>query len=377
MLLNTSLSEGEITTLLDPIGFTSEPVSGKAGTLLVDIPSWRPDASIEEDVIEEVGRHNGYDKSGRRVPTPTQAGGLSPAQVGRRRIRRALLGAGYSEVMPMPFLAPDDLERSGLEGEGLTLSNPLVAEESVLRTTLLPGMLKSIVRNQSHRHPAVRLYELGRVYHPADGDLPDEYDMIAACESGLGDGSDGAPAAAELAVQALYRLAADLGLKGLSISNGDVGGLHPTRAATVRFRGREIGAVGEVDPRVLDNYDVHGRVAWLELKVDPILAALESVPTYKPISMYPSSDIDLAFVVADDVPATDVIRTLNKAGGELLQSVDLFDVYRGERLGEGRRSLAYRLRFQAHDRTLTDGEVAEARQVCIDAVTKHHGAQLR
>ena len=377
LLLNTALTASDISALLDPIGYTSEPIDGKPGSLMVTIPTWRPDSSIEVDVIEEIARHHGYDKSGKRVPTPTQAGRLSPAQLGRRRIRRALLGAGFSEVMPMPFLAPDDLERAGLSGEALTLANPLVAEESVLRTSLLPGLVQSIVRNQSHRNPSVKLYELGRVYAPSEDELPEEYDVVAACSSGFEDQAEAGSTAAEAAVQSLYRLAAELGLKGLAISNAQVDGLHPTRAATVRFRGRDIGTVGEIDPRVLDNYDVVGRVAWLELTVDPILAALVNAPTYKPISLYPSSDIDLAFVVPDEVPATDVVRTLRKAGGQLLQSVDLFDVYRGESVGEGNRSLAYRLRFQASDRTLTDEDVAEVRRRCIDAAAKHHGAQLR
>jgi phenylalanyl-tRNA synthetase beta chain len=145
----------------------------------------------------------------------------------------------------------------------------------------------------------------------------------------------------------------------------------------VVFRGRSIGEVGEIDPDVLEAYEVSDRVAWVQLEVAPLLSALETAPKYRPVSRYPSSDIDLAFVVADDVPATDVARTLSKAGGPLLRSVRLFDVYRGERLGDGVRSLAYTLRFQADDRTLTDAEVAEVRQACIDAVARDHDAQLR
>ncbi len=376
-ILNTSLSTDEIAEILDPIGYTSEPVSGTDDRLTVAIPSWRPDSTLEIDVIEEIGRHHGYDKSGLRVPVPTQVGRLTPAQTGRRRIRRALLGAGYSEAMPMPFLAPDDLSRAGIDDVPLTLANPLVAEESVLRTTLLPGLLKAVLRNQSRRSGPVKLYELGRVYHPADGELPEEYDRVAAIESGFEASAATGATAAEAAVRALYRLAADLNLANLAITNAEVPGLHPTRGATVQFRGRVIGAVGEVDPRVLENYDVDGRVAWFELRVDPLLAALDSVPPYRPISLYPSSDIDLAFVVDDDVPATMVARTLSKAGGDLLQSVELFDVFRSDQLGEGRRSLAYRLRLQAADRTLTDAEVAAVRQRCIDAVAKSNGGQLR
>ena len=376
-ILNTSLSTDEIARLLEPIGYTSEPVPGTDDRLTVSIPTWRPDSTLEIDVIEEVGRHHGYDKSRLRVPVPIQVGRLTPAQIGRRRIRRALLGAGFSEAMPMPFLAPDDLSRAGVDDSALTLANPLVAEESVLRTSLLPGLLKAVVRNQSHRSGPVALYELGRVYHPADGELPDEYDQVAAIESGFDPSAGRGATAAEAAVRALYRLAAELGLTNLAIANAEVPGLHPTRGATVQFRGRVIGVVGEVDPRVLDNYEIDGRAAWFELQVDPMLAALGSVATYRPISLYPSSDIDLAFIVDDEVPATLVARTLSKAGGDLLQSVELFDVFRSEQLGEGRRSIAYRLRLQAADRTLTDAEVAEVRQRCIDAVAKSNGGQLR
>ncbi len=371
-ILNTSLTADDVQRLLDPIGFGSTPVDGG---LAVSIPTWRPDATLEIDVIEEIGRHNGYSKSGKRVPTPVQAGQLTPAQLGRRRIRRTLLGAGFAEAMPMPFLAPDDLARAGLAAEGITLANPLVAEESVLRTSLLPGLLKAIGRNQAHRIDAVRLYELGRVYQPSDTELPDEYEVVAAIGSGYG--ATGAKTAAEAGVEDLYRFAAELGLNGLQIANAEVAGLHPTRAAEVKFRGKIIGSAGEVDPRVLENYDVSGRASWFELKVEPLLQALGSAPTYKAISLYPSSDIDLAFVTPDEVAATDVARTIKKAGPGLIRSVKLFDVFRAEQLGEGQRSLAYQLRIQADDRTLTDEEVATIRQQCIDDVQKHHGAELR
>lgn len=382
-LLNTSLEAADIVALLNPIGFASVPrepadgaVAGGVGErLLVTIPSWRPDCTIEIDVIEEIARHHGYEKSGRRVPTPTQAGVLTPQQSGRRRIRGSLQGAGFSEVMPIPFLAPGDLDRAGLGDDGISLVNPLAAEESILRTSLLPGMLKTVAYNQAHRAGELRLYELGRIYRPGDGELPNEDEILAAAQTTTATDGDGA--AAVVAARLLQRLSAELGFSGLSIANGVRPGLHPTRSATVRFRGRIIGEVGEVDPGVLQAYDVDGRVAWLQLQAAPLFEALKSVPRYRPVSRYPSSDIDLAFVVADKVPAADVERTLNKAGGKLLQTAELFDVFRSEALGLDTRSLAFALRFQADDRTLTDAEVAEVRQSCIDAVAKAHGAQLR
>ena len=370
-LLNTDLTTADIAKLLAPIGFSSQPA--QEGVLQVTVPSWRPDSAIEEDIVEEVGRHHGYSKSGKRVPTSTQAGGLTPAQINRRRIRRALLGAGFSEAMPMPFLAPGDLAKVGLDVEGLSLVNPLVAEESILRSTLLPGLLKAVARNESHRIDNVRLYELGRAFAQSDEELPNEFELVASVAAGF----TAEATAAEAAVRALRRFASDLGIQGVQIENATMPGLHPTRSGQVRFRGKTIGAVGEIDPRVSEAFGVSTRIAWFQLEVAPLLVALESTAKFKAISLYPSSDIDLAFVTPNAEPATAVMRTLRSAGGSILSSVELFDVFRSDQLGAEVRSLAFALRFQADDRTLTDDEIAETRQKCIDAVASRHSAELR
>ena len=154
-------------------------------------------------------------------------------------------------------------------------------------------------------------------------------------------------------------------------------GLHPTRSARIEVAGQPVGYVGEIDPAVLEAYDLGGRVGWLELDLTTLLAVPHGEPRYHPISRYPSSDVDLAFAVADDVPAGAIGATLREAAGDLLADLWLFDVYRDATLGEGRRSLAYRLRLQAADRTLTDADVAAVRAAGIDAVTERHGASLR
>lgn len=370
-LLNTTLSDEDIVGLLNPIGYqttVSEP-----GQLDVQVPSWRPDSVIEVDIVEEVARHNGYAKSGVRVPTPPQTGELSPAQKARRRIRQALMGAGYSEVMPMAFLAPDDIAKAGLKGDGITLANPLVAEESVLRTSLLPGMLKTVSYNQSHRSGPVQLFELGSVYLRSDEALPDEPEWLAAIASGFGTGGE----AATTAVQLIQQLAASLGLANLTIANAPRDGLHPTRSAQIKFRGRVIGEVGEVDPGVLEAYDVAGRVAWLQIDTETVVAALGSVAKFSSISRYPTSEFDLSFVVANDVPVDKVLLAIRKGAGKLLVASSLSDVFRSEQLGDDQRSLTFSLSLQAPDRTLTDAEVNDARAAAIAAVTKNTGGTLR
>jgi phenylalanyl-tRNA synthetase beta chain len=297
-----------------------------------------------------------------------------------------LVGLGYSEAMPLPFLAPGDQARAGLTGEPIVITNPLVAEESVLRTSLLPGLLKAIGFNESHRSVGVALFEIGHVYadpgepsqgepsqgEPSQGEpseLPDEREVLGVAIAGRE-----APAAVEALVGVLDALR--LGEHRL-VAADDVPGTHPTRTARVYVGDESVGVVGEVDPGVLAGFDVSERVAWLELDLERLLARAPADARYRPVSRYPSSDIDLAFEVPDTVPAGDVAAVLRRAGGELLVSVGLFDVYRGPAVAGGTRSLAFRLRFQAADRTLTDGEVAAARQAIIDAVHGSLPATLR
>ncbi|MDW3218804.1 MAG: phenylalanine--tRNA ligase subunit beta [Acidimicrobiales bacterium] len=366
-LLGTDLAAEEMTAHLTSIGFDVEPVDGD---LDVTIPTWRWDTATETDIAEEVARMYGYENIARTVPKGKAAGGLTEYQKARRLVRDVLVGAGIDETFPMPFLAPGDLQNAGLPEDGVTLTNPLHAEESVLRTSLLPGQLKAIAYNQSHREPDTRFFEIGHVYLPAPpGELlPDEREYLAVALAG-----EEAPSA----VAILDLLERTLALPNVRVQPDRAPGLHPTRTAEVVIAGRPRGYVGEVDPTVLENYGVVGRVAWIELDLGAVLDGPHGNRRYTPVSKFPSSDIDLAFEVPEDVPASSVEASLRKGGGALLRTVALFDVYRGEGVADGSRSLAYRLRFQADDRTLTDAEVAEVRQSCIEQAAAKSRAVLR
>jgi phenylalanyl-tRNA synthetase beta chain len=376
-LLGTRLSGGEIADLLTPIGFASTVAGDPAATdgeVAVTIPPWRYDSASEIDVVEEVARHYGYSRIGTRVPPTAHAGHLSERQLERRRLRSLLVGRGLSEAMPMPFLAPGDLERSGLPDDGITIANPLVAEESVLRTSLLPGLVKSLSTNAARRNTGVALWEIGQVFRRPDpgaeaGPLPDERQVLGIA---LG-GRDATEAVLE------WRAVAEvLAVTGVRLRNGAVPGLHPTRSARLEGPGGEaVGAVGEVDPEVLESHDIGERVGWLEVDLDTVAGLPRDPHRYRPVSVYPSSDIDLAFEVEDAVAAGDIEEALRAAAGEHLAALALFDVYRGPGIAEGRRSLAYTLRLDAPDHTLTDGEVADVRRRCITAVEDAFAATLR
>jgi phenylalanyl-tRNA synthetase beta chain len=199
--------------------------------------------------------------------------------------------------------------------------------------------------------------------------LPDEHEILAVALGGLE-----APAAVEL----LNTLAAVPALPNVRLFNtDDLPGMHPTRSAEVVIAGRQRGVVGEIAPSILRTYGVEGRVAWLQLDMSEILNGPHGKRSYNRVSKFPSSDMDLAFVVADDVGADKVRNTINKAGGDLLVDMALVDTYRGQGVGDGARSLAFRLRFQADDRTLTDAEITGAREAIIAAVAKHTKGVLR
>lgn len=371
-LLGTDLSAAEMARHLASIGFGADVVasSGAAQDLAVTVPTWRWDTETETDVAEEVARLHGYHNIARTVPRGELVGGLSDYQTRRRLVRQVLVGFGCDETLPMPFLAPGDLLKAGLSDDPVTLSNPLDAGQSALRTSLLVGQLKAIAYNQSHRCADLRFFEIDHVYlaPPPDQLLPDEREHLAVALAGY---------EAPEAVAALDLIERELGLPNVVLRAASPPGLHATRSAEVVVAGRASGVVGEVDPLVLENFGVSGRVAWLEVDLGALLNGPRMSREYTPVSKYPSSDVDLAFEVPDEVAASAVESSLRKAGRALLADVELFDVYRGEGLPAGTRSLAYRLRFQAHDRTLTDAEVADVRQACIDAVAQRHGAPLR
>lgn len=352
--------------LLDPIGFTVA-ATDHTGVVDVALPSWRPDSVAEIDVVEEVARHYGYDRIGKRVPRPATGGGLTVAQQRRRLIRQVMLGLGISEAMPNPFLGPTTLAAAGLEGDVLRITNPLAADESVLRTSLRPGLLRAVAYNESHRRRGARLFEIGHVYPPGAGELPDETEWLTVVLAGADAGE----------AMAVWReLAAELGV-GARIDQERVPpGLHRGRSATL-VAGREpLGTVGEVAPGVLQAFDVSERVAIVEVDLTRVLARDPKPATWKPVSRFPSSDVDLAFVLADSVPAEKLEKAIRHAGGERAVDVVLFDVYRGQGVGVAQRSLTYRVRVQAADRSLTDADLRAVRARVVAAAAKL-GARLR
>ena len=351
--------------LIAPIGFGVEPTVDGAD---VTVPSFRPDCVEEIDIIEEIARHHGYDALGKTVPKSAVHGRLSNMQTRRRVLRRVLVGLGLDEVMPMPFLAPGDLSAMGLDEDNvLLIANPLVAEESVLRTSLRPGLLRTVAYNQSHRAPRIGVWEIGHVYPRSSSQLPDESEQLAIVVAG---------GTAETAL-AQWNAVCDALSVGAQIDQSRVPpGLHPTRSATLARGKKVVGVVGEVDPVVLDSLGIEGRVSILEVDLSTVLNEEPKPAQARELNRFPSSDIDLAFVLPGDVPAQNLQRALRQAAGKRLVSIDLFDVYRGKGVADGSRSLAFRLRLQEAGGTMTDAAIADVQDACRRAAAKI-GAEIR
>jgi phenylalanyl-tRNA synthetase beta chain len=378
-VLGTSLTDAEVLDALRPLGID---VSGSGDDIEAVTPTFRPDLEREIDLVEEVARRVGFDAIGRTVAKPEhQVGGLNRRQQERRLVADVLVGAGLSEAVTIPLVSPEAAARFSDETP-VAVANPLRAEESVLRPSLLPGLVAAAAFNVARGQADVALFEIGRVFLALDpaSVLPHEIEAVAGVLTGT---ERRAPIEPDRPVDVydgvgLVRALADgFGVAGLRLEPEEVPGLEPTASARVYAGDEGVGVVGVLAPGAAAVSGLGDGAVAFELDLDALVQAARVDREFRPPSSFPPSVIDLAFVVDDDVTAAQVIATLRIAGGELLESARCFDEFRSEQLGEGRRSLAFALRFRAPDRTLTEPEVQGLRGACIDAVVTAHGAELR
>jgi len=378
-VLGTDLTDAEVIDALAPLGID---VQGSGEAIEAVAPTFRPDLEREIDLVEEVARRVGFDAIGRTVPKPEhQVGGLSHRQHDRRAVADALVGLGLAEAVAIPLIAPEAAARFSAVAP-VQVANPLRAEESVLRPTLLTGLVAAAAHNAARGQSDVALFELGRIFRRpvVEGALPDEREAVAGVLAGMVRRAPIEPdraVDAYDAVDAIDAVVRALGVADVRIESASAPGFDPGASAHVVVGGEVVGVVGALDPAALAAAGVAGPAVAFELDLDGLDAAPRVDRQFRVLSSYPPSTIDLAFVVDDSVHAAAVVRTLRAAAGDLLEDVRCFDEFRSSQLGPGRRSLAFALRFRAPDRTLTDADVADARTACIHAVEAAHGGALR
>ena len=390
---------------LEAVGCT---VAADGERLTVVPPSWRPDINDPYDLVEEVARVVGYDRVPSVLPAAPAGRGLTRQQRLRRRAGLTLAGAGYVEVLTYPFVGDDDWEALGLGADDprrltVRIANPLSEEEPVLRTTLVPGLLKTLARNVGRGISDVALFEQAPVYLPAPGARPapilgvdrrpteEEWEalqtavpdqplhtavVLAGERESTGWWGKGRPASWADAVEAVRVLAGALGAE-VEVRAASYAPWHPGRCAEILVGGEVVGHAGELHPKVCKAYGVPARTAAAEVDLDALMAVAVSVVPAPVFSTYPVAKEDVALVVDGGVPAAAVAGTLREGAGSLLESIRLFDIYTGEQIGEGKKSLAFAMRFRAPDRTLTDAEVAQARDSAVALAVERHGAVHR
>ncbi|HEY2183192.1 MAG TPA: phenylalanine--tRNA ligase subunit beta [Gaiellaceae bacterium] len=340
-LMGLEVAAEEQGEILAPIGFRQI----KAG---YRVPTWRArDVTREVDLIEEVARFKLPEIPFTLPRRDAMFGRLTREQGLRREVEDVLVGVGYAEVYTPTFVAEGDLR----------LPEPLSAEAAALRSVLYASLLEPARRNADSGEDAVALFEVARVYRDVGADLPEEHWHVAGI-------ADGGFAEVKWAVEQIY---SGLGIEP-SYERTTEPYLHPGKAARTAE-----GWLGELHPALLD-----GEWGVFELDLDALAAAVPQVVAFAEVSPYPEVRQDLAFTVDDEVPASEILAAIREAAGELLRELEVFDEYRNpETIGEGKRSLAFRLAFGSPEGTLTDEDVAPVRASIVDAVATRFGAVLR
>jgi phenylalanyl-tRNA synthetase beta chain len=370
-------------------------------------PPWRPDLTDPFDLVEEVARVVGYDQVPSVLPREAAGRGLTRAQRLRRRIGRTLAGAGCVEVISFPFAGTATFDALGLPADDplrhtVPLANPISAEEPGYTTTLLPGVLNAAARNLSRGATGVALFETGTVAFPVDRGpapiygvhrRPDEAELaklddalprqplhlavvLAGERERAGWWGDGRAAGWADAIELARRLGDEVGV-AVEPRRASRMPWHPGRCAELVVDGASLGHAGELHPKVCSELGLPARSAALEVDLDLLLSRAVAVAPGPRFSTYPMAKEDVALVVDDDVTAARVEAALREGAGELLESVRLFDLYTGEQIGEGRKSLAFALRFRAPDRTLTEAETGAARDAAVARAAELTGAVQR
>ncbi|MGO4340066.1 phenylalanine--tRNA ligase subunit beta [Pedococcus sp. 2YAF34] len=401
----------EVLSTLRAIGCVVQDDAGDAGDDVVTVqpPSWRPDLADGPDLVEEVARVRGYDQIPSVLPQPKDGHGLTHGQRVRRVIATTLAQQGLVEVLTYPFVARDLFDRLGYAPDDSrrraeALVNPLSEEAPLMRTSVLDTLQDALRRNVARGHRDVAVYEVGLVtvgredaavapvpgieVRPDDATLdrireavpaqPRHVAMAAAGDASVaGPWGPARPYDASDAVAWVLTLGTALGLE-LEVQAADRSPWHPGRCASISLPdGTVVGHAGELHPKVTAALDLPARSVAAEVDVDGLIAATGTPRQADELSTYPAAHTDVALVVDEQVPAGRVEAALRAGAGEGLESVHLFDVYRGEQVGDGRKSLAYRLTFRAPDRTLTTDEVSALRDAAVAAAAEQTGAVQR
>ena len=354
------------------------PTELRDGLLHIEIPHFRDDIEGEADISEEVARIYGYDE----IPLTLMRGDLvrgrlTPRQQAVDTLRTLLTGVGASECVTYSFTGPAAYDKLGLPADSLLrrsvkILNPFGEDNSLLRTTQAVSMLPVVALNLNRKAKELRLFEITNLHFPVDekGVIPDEKQCVCIALYGENEDFYSMKGVVE-------HLCEGLDIENVSFTAGGEVYYHPGRKALLTVNGKTAGQFGEIHPDVAEAFEISGRVYLAEIELDALLSGRNTEKKYRALPRFPAVERDVALVLGEKVQSGDVAATIRRAGGKLVESVELFDVYAGSHIESGKKSLAYALTFRAEDRTLTDEDIQASMEKILSAVEKEYGAALR
>lgn len=380
-LLGTALSAAEIKGYIEDLTFKStEEEKG----ILVYVPSYRPDIEMEVDLIEEVARLYGYDRIEASLPGSTTRGALTPYQAFKDKLRD-LMARTFFEVVNYSFISSRYFDLLGLSEDSplrevVKVANPLSEEQSVMRTILLPGMLEAVSRNLARKNSNLAFFEMGTVFYPQGASLPEERLKLSAVVAGKLE-MNWLKQNVEMDFYylkgILENILMQLGIENVSYKAQAQAAYHPGRTAMIYADGVELGVIGEVHPQVRQNFNIKPRACSFELDVAQLYALSSRRMMMDSITKYPAVERDLALLLRAELTAVEIMEVIQAAGTELLQNIALFDVYAGDQVASGFKSMAFRMTFQSKERTLTEADVSSVMDGIITALEQELQASLR
>ncbi|MEW6189393.1 MAG: phenylalanine--tRNA ligase subunit beta [Actinomycetota bacterium] len=387
-ILGTNLLPKQIAQILESLELKISRLPTPDSRLEVRVPTFRPDLEREIDLIEEVARLYGYNRIQSTLPeSGGKRGGLSLNQRISLCIKDILVSCGLWEVVTYSFIGPQHFDKLMLPADSslrrtIALRNPLSEEQSIMRTTLLPGLLE-VLRYNAHRNRYnVQIFEVGRIFHPRPGEiLPHEPVMVAAALTGSWRESEWHERAKLLdffdAKGIIETLFDQLGIEDWHLARTIRPFLHPGRGAEVFIKGEMVGILGEIHPHVQEAFELPNPVTIFELEEAKLVKYASLLRQFEEIPKYPDVTLDIALVVDEAISNEEVYKVIRRWGGRLLKEIHLFDLYRGGQIPRGKKSLAYSLTFRADDRTLTEDETKKALERIIARLKKELGARIR
>ena len=375
--LGTDIPEEEMKEYLTRLNFKLE--DGKAYA-----PYYRIDIECKSDLAEEVARLYGYNKIPDTIIRGVAEAKLTRKQRFERTITSAMIGMGVNEIATFSFISPKYFDKIRLPQYSslrntVVISNPLGEDTSVMRTTILPSVLEVLARNFSLRNAECYAFELGNEYIPVEGEvLPEEPERLGV---GIYDtaGKVDFYTIKGMVEELLDKCGApeyEVSRPGENCTFGEIDAFHPGRTAVITIDGREIAVFGELHPETLENYGISCRAYAAKVNIPELMELCTEQKTYKPLPKFPATTRDLSLICDDELPAAVIEKTIRKAAGAILESVTLFDIYKGQQIEAGKKSISYSMTLRSHEGTLTDEQADKTMEKVLKAL-KEAGAELR